>query len=177
MNSQPRLICAKDVPDLLNQVLYANGNGEDMSSALFVDDGILCQWVISMRCHYEYRLIEAADLHEYQLIVRNLSLLGFEMMFNPVRWNGKLVQWMSRYSALTLDARHVKGLTLPADGGGLLAVVEGVRADLQLVSESPVALMIPFMTEPEVVELGEQYLKNYGTNIPDILLVDGVPLR
>lgn len=138
MKATPRLIKAIDPADLLNQVAQCAKEGEDLHTPLFVsEEGLLCQFVVSSICIYEYKLIHARDLDQYELQARNLSLMGFDFIYNQVMWNGWYLQWMQRLNdagALVRDAaaslaqKHFEHATREEE----LALVEDVRAVLRL---------------------------------------------
>jgi len=179
MSLLPTLIRAKDTADLLKQVREQLEAGRDLYSPLFASEyGYLCQWMVESPTVYEYRLIDADELSDLELQVKNLTELGFEFMFNTVLWQGRYLQWMSKWNNFGQAVKEAITL-IHAERTDELQLVEDVRAVLQLAHVSPYeyALTIPFMTERDVVKLGERYLNIYGTNIPNILLVDGVPLR
>jgi hypothetical protein len=179
MSVLPTLIRAKDTADLLKQVREQLEAGRDLYSPLFASEyGYLCQWMVKSPTVYEYRLVDVESLTDLELQVGDLAELGFELMFNTVLWQGRYLQWMSKWNNFGQAVKEAVTL-INAERSEELQLVEDVRAVLKLVPVSPVgyALAIPFMTERDVVKLGERYLNIYGTNIPDILLVDGVPLR
>lgn len=153
MSNLPSLIVANDPIDLFNQVQKALDNRNDLLSAPFVHDGLICQHVAPTPPMYEYRLVTGADVYEYGAQVCVLSLQGFSLAWTPVHWNGKLVQWMCRWKDgdEKLSQLADVGSLLDSEGADPalraeeLKLVEGVREALGLGHE-PVSSswVIPF---------------------------------
>lgn len=92
------LLRAENAADLRNKVNLTIADGFDIQSNVFVDPGtnLLCQWMAPRYSRYEYRLIEAETLEQFEMHVHGLSVFGFDFMFSSVLWDGKYLQWMHR---------------------------------------------------------------------------------
>lgn len=137
MKATPRYIKAIDPADLLDQVQDAASKEEDLYQPLFVShEGLLVQAVVAIPCMYEYKLIVADDLDKLELQIQNLTVFGFDHMFNVVLWNGKYLQWMCRMNDTGTPAPREEELQL----------VEDVRAGLNIrpIAEDASLVEFPF---------------------------------
>lgn len=134
---KPQLIKAISPADLLDQLADAIKAGKDMTVPLFVShDGLLCQWVATSLCLYEYKLIVAVELDDLENQANNLRELGFDFFMNTCLWEGFYLQWMCRMNSTGTKVRdaitRVLDEYIPADREKELQLVEDVQAGLQL---------------------------------------------
>ena len=139
------LLRSETTVDLYQKVMQSIGNGNDILTNVFADEasGLLCQWMAPRYSRYEYRLIEAANLEDFEAQVHGMTVMSFDFMFNTVLWNGKILQWMYRVFQETPEI-SVKVIASPAhtllDNGTVdpaqrareLQLVEGVRVALRM---------------------------------------------
>jgi len=141
----PSLLQAKNPAELFDKVQKSIAEQHDLYASPFVDDDIICQWMCPGLCLYEYRLIDAADPIDLEANVQGLSMLGFELMFNLVRWNGRLVQWVQRMNSDGLGVKEVLTESLQIKGAEstVLPVVVAAQGLMRL---APVkhAYVVPF---------------------------------
>lgn len=104
----PVMVVASGPAELADAVTELVRNNHDLYTQPFVtNDGQLCQYLVPSACLYEYALIHASELVEFNDQVQMLSALGYDFMFSTLLWNGDYVQWMGRMTEIGNSVRDV----------------------------------------------------------------------
>lgn len=93
----PKQIIAKSPGILFAKVSDELCNGLDLYTTPFVAfTGEIVQYMAPSTCLYEYRLIDAPNLSEFDDHIQSLTALGFDFFMSTVMWNGYYLQWMCK---------------------------------------------------------------------------------
>ncbi len=138
-----KYILASDPEELIEKVNQGIEDGFDLHTSLFATfEGKLCQRMVRGRCPYEYRLIHVNSIDDLKTEETNLTLLGYDYVFNTVMWHGEYLQWMCRSKPVASSVREAVAIDLLAAANLFfenatpeeeLALVAGVRNVLHLV--------------------------------------------
>jgi len=98
MNTKPYLIKAINPVDLREQALDALQAGHDLHGAAFVShEGLICQLAYTVKSYWDFALVVAGDLDDYEREVQAFTVQGFDLYHGPTLWNNQwYLQWMYR---------------------------------------------------------------------------------
>jgi hypothetical protein len=134
---KPFLIMARKPENFEHQVKSVLGCGYAIDNALFVADGLLCQWVKPMPNYYEWKLAVGVSLGDLQAEVQKYWAEGFDFLYNPLAHESEnvFVQWVQKWKV----SSQLSAFSIQEEQ----KLLEGVTHELKLVEDvQPVKLVV-----------------------------------